>query len=143
MHRIEFEIDVTFLRQKISFTSFRSFLDLPLLPSMRSMFINFYTMAISMANIIASLICSLSMPMVIYHRRYATFNWCLNVSNSNKQFVPNVHRIINVLAIFNWVPGHNVQVSIRNATFYFLCKYRPNSMCRSRLTSIRGSYCSG
>ena len=130
MHRIEFEIDVTFLQQKISFTSFRSFLDLPLLPSMRSMFINFYTMAISLS-------------MVIYHRRYATFNWCLNVSNSNKQFVPDVHRIINVLAIFNWVPGHNVQVSIRNATFYFLCKYRPNSMCRSRLTSIRGSYCSG
>ena len=130
MHRIEFEIDVTFLQQKISFTSFRSFLDLPLLPSMRSMFINFYTMAISLS-------------MVIYHRRYATFNCCLNVSNSNKQFVPDVHRIINVLAIFNWVPGHNVQVSIRNATFYFLCKYRPNSMCRSRLTSIRGSYCSG
>ena len=127
---IEFEIDVTFLQQKISFTSFRSFLDLPLLPSMRSMFINFYTMAISLS-------------MVIYHRRYATFNWCLNVRNSNKQFVPDVHRIINVLAIFNWVPGHNVQVSIRNATFYFLCKYRPNSMCRSRLTSIRGSYCSG
>ena len=125
--------------QAVIKTSFGSFLDLPLLPSVRSMFINFSTMAISMAKFIASLICSLSRSMVIYHRRYATINWCLNVSNSSKQFVSDVHRIINVHAIFNWVPRHNVQVLIRNATFYFLCKYRPNSMYRSGLTSIRAS----